>query len=519
MKGQLRDNPLGELIDEISGARLSGVLRAEHERVKAVVYFEDGRVLYAATNLRSHRLSALLRQWGQVQSEKLVAIGADALTDEQMWAALLSAGLVTAEESDALRARQSEEALRPPLLWTDGTWRFNPQAHVSTGTHAPLDVRPLLLEAARRLPIEFVFARLRGENATVSPAADAAASDLRLQVEEAFVLSRVEAPARLADVVTVSGLPDEQARRALYALSLCGLVSREGSRRALSTEAVEKARAAWAAHAPALAAAQAAQASAEEVAEKEEPEAEKEVDPLAGVEAFFAQASGQTHYAVLGVTQRARPEEIKRAYYALARRFHPDRFRRDAGPELFARIESAFGRVARAYEVLKDEKARAQYDSKIGHLGVGSHAAGPTAQSPGGGAGRSESAGASDGGADERAEADYKAGVEALARGDHATAERLLAGAARHAPKQARFRAHYGRALSRDRQKRRQAEAELQAAVSLDPQNPDYRVMLAELYVDVGLRRRAVGELERALSSAPNHAAARRLLRSLTGGG
>ena len=39
--------------------------------------------------------------------------------------------------------------------------------------------------------------------------------------------------------------------------------------------------------------------------------------------------------------------------------------------------------------------------------------------------------------------------------------------------------------------------------------------MLGELYRDIGLRRRAEEELERALTLDPAHAAARRLLRAL----
>ena len=62
---------------------------------------------------------------------------------------------------------------------------------------------------------------------------------------------------------------------------------------------------------------------------------------------------------------------------------------------------------------------------------------------------------------------------------------------------------------------RRAAEAELQAAVKLDPKNGEYRVMLAELYRDLGLKLRARGEAERALAADPNNRQARDLLRAL----
>ena len=82
-------------------------------------------------------------------------------------------------------------------------------------------------------------------------------------------------------------------------------------------------------------------------------------------------------------------------------------------------------------------------------------------------------------------------------------------------PREARYRAHYGHALIRQSNTRRIAETELQAALSLEPENTSYRVMLAELYQQLGLQRRAEGELERALAADPKNKAARALLMSL----
>ena len=113
MKGQLREHPLVELVREINAAGLSGVLRLARERVKAVVYFDAGEAVFATTNLRAHRLTFLLRQWGAVAPERLLEAGVDALSDEQAGAALVSAGAVTAEELAALLRRL--RAVRPCL--------------------------------------------------------------------------------------------------------------------------------------------------------------------------------------------------------------------------------------------------------------------------------------------------------------------------------------------------------------------------------------------------------------------
>jgi curved DNA-binding protein len=61
------------------------------------------------------------------------------------------------------------------------------------------------------------------------------------------------------------------------------------------------------------------------------------------------------YYAVLGVTRTSTPEEIKKAYRRLARKYHPDVSKE---PD----AEAHFKEVQEAYEVLKDPQKRATYD-------------------------------------------------------------------------------------------------------------------------------------------------------------
>ncbi|KAG2671539.1 hypothetical protein I3843_13G001800 [Carya illinoinensis] len=66
------------------------------------------------------------------------------------------------------------------------------------------------------------------------------------------------------------------------------------------------------------------------------------------------------YYDVLGVSRNANASEIKKAYYALAKKLHPDTNKND--PD----AEKKFQEVQTAYEVLKDDDKRQQYD-QVGH--------------------------------------------------------------------------------------------------------------------------------------------------------
>lgn len=74
------------------------------------------------------------------------------------------------------------------------------------------------------------------------------------------------------------------------------------------------------------------------------------------------------YYEVLGVSRSASPEEVKRAYRRLARKYHPDINKEEGAEEVFKEIN-------RAYEILSEPEMRSRYD-RFGEAGVGSAAGG-----------------------------------------------------------------------------------------------------------------------------------------------
>jgi tetratricopeptide (TPR) repeat protein len=180
---------------------------------------------------------------------------------------------------------------------------------------------------------------------------------------------------------------------------------------------------------------------------------------------------------------------------------------------LLRRIESTFARITQAYDTLRDERLRATYDSKLqARKKAEQLAAKPTTTpaQPVAAGGNAPSVSAA-----ERAELQFKEGLAALELGQRKEALGLFASASSTAPGEARYRASYGQLLAANENTRRVAETELLAAIKLDPRNAGYRVVLAELYRDLGLKLRAKGEAERALEIDPNNRTARDLLETL----
>ncbi|MDQ8153504.1 MAG: J domain-containing protein [Gemmatimonadota bacterium] len=85
-------------------------------------------------------------------------------------------------------------------------------------------------------------------------------------------------------------------------------------------------------------------------------------------------AQGKDFYAVIGVSEKATPDEIKKQYRRLAKQYHPDSNKGEP------KAAERFKEISEAYNVLGDAKKRAQYD-EMRRLG----AFGDFARRPGGG--------------------------------------------------------------------------------------------------------------------------------------
>ncbi len=64
------------------------------------------------------------------------------------------------------------------------------------------------------------------------------------------------------------------------------------------------------------------------------------------------------HYSILGVSQSATPEEIKKAYRKLALKYHPDKTGGDKASE------EVFKKISDSYTILSDDEKRRKYDTR-----------------------------------------------------------------------------------------------------------------------------------------------------------
>ncbi|MBA3994624.1 MAG: hypothetical protein C0469_13950 [Cyanobacteria bacterium DS2.3.42] len=199
----------------------------------------------------------------------------------------------------------------------------------------------------------------------------------------------------------------------------------------------------------------------------------------------------EDYYAVLGVEESASQEEIRKAYLALAKKLHPDRFPNDAEKRLLA--QSEFAKVSRAHDVLSDAERRAEYDA-VRMLTRKRHS--QTNLS-------AVSGDSSEGGEGLTTDAPLSSTGNFQIPGNETEEENINIKWANK---------HLSRADDLFRRRNyKEAETALKEAIRLVPTDPRYHNKLAEVYLARGWKTLAMTEVQSALRNDPKNAEAKNL--------
>lgn len=348
MNGQLNEKPFPELIREVRVSRRSGVLRLSQEKVMKAVFFENGLPVFAISNLKSEQLGELLVRIGKINREDFERASAlvKANKGKRLGTILAENGFIDQAEIIPVVRQQVSEIIYSLFEWETGEYIFDEKVRADSDIKLNTFTPEIILEGVRRIKNEsLIRAIFNDKGRKVQPAKD---PQLRFQgvnllPAEAFVLSRVDGPLAIEEILAMGGLPENETLRALCGLVSAGIIEycepiRDTAQRKT-----------------------AARTSTNQQSNGNESEA-KIREEILRTASFYNNAD---YYEVLGVTRSATPDEIKKAYYSLAKKFHPDRYHRSLEVDIRSKLETIFAKVSEAYEVLKNSEAREKYDQKI----------------------------------------------------------------------------------------------------------------------------------------------------------
>jgi tetratricopeptide (TPR) repeat protein len=193
------------------------------------------------------------------------------------------------------------------------------------------------------------------------------------------------------------------------------------------------------------------------------------------------------YYQLLGVTAESPSAQVKKNYYSLARKFHPDSHEGDR--ELITRLKDLMVIIAEAYRTLENQARRAAYDKSLAAVGGFSMHREKTI-------------------IEDSIESWLKRANECLRAKNFVGSIVWLRKCVETAPDQALYRAMLARSLGTVPQYRNEAIEQFQKAIDLDPWRESVYVAFAELFESLQLAGRACAVYSKLLEINPTHAKA-----------
>lgn len=458
MKGRLQDRSLAATLDELQNRTSSGVLTLERGQTKKQICFLKGLVRFAASNLREDRLGEFLIAAGVVPSETIRRAEEEIAKGSKLGELLISWNVMTTDDvRDYVRAHVLNLVV-PCLSWRDGQYRFQegvPNIVGEVATDVP--VVEILLEHERRGVSEAQIKKcmLIDRNRTPVLSANRARSLARVKTTqpESFFLAQVESGMTLERILALSPGSESDVARAAAVLSATGVVSFVQPSASADTAIYDT-------KPPAL---------------KGKAVTSSEPAALPAEILYYRQMHdlllGMDAYKTLSVETDATTEQIRRAYYALAKEIHPDRFLSPPLDVLHAEMEELFAQVLEAYNTLIDPESRVRYDAER-------QAAAPTPKPA----------------ADQQtlARQNFVRGRMLFDEGKMAEALGFLQNAVDGDPNRPEYLRLLGKVQARNPRLRSDAETSFLRAIKLDPAR-------AETYLHLGLLYRRMGETQKAI--------------------
>ena len=442
--------------------KLSAQIVFKRGPIQKILLFEGGDLVHAKTNVPEERLGEILFKLGKISGEAHSRIERYIEPDQTIGKSLTKKGLTSQRNVEDGVAYQIREIGLSLFSFFDGEISFQEKASlVGQDFGIRISVPYLIEDGIRRMKPDPALQKYFAKR--IAYPSEAGAFHHLLTEEEKEMLKRIEGEGTCETLWRRLKYNPEFFWKTVYLLYCLNMIDFRDKDDVLPETG--------------------------KVGETSRPDARAQIEEVL---AFREKISSMNYYQVLRVSKDASEDEIKKAYFQLARKFHPDRFDRSVNEHYRAQIGEVFDAITKAYRTLSDETLKREYDAKT-------------------------PAGTKEDSRDfsRKADVKFRQAKTLFTLGRYEDALVLLEEALRLK----RDKADYFLLLAMTEAKipsfQRKAEEHFLKAKELEPWNPEAYIGLGLLYKTEGLLTKATKSFQKALELDADHDLARRELGEL----
>ncbi|MEW6052546.1 MAG: DUF4388 domain-containing protein [Nitrospirota bacterium] len=472
--GLLRICPLSHILLDLQRSNVTGVLEMEKRPVLKRIYIKHGVMVFAASNQHEDRFGELLLKRGRITSDQLhQAAVLLSSSGKRLGTILVELGYLKPDELVRALKYQVEEIILSLFRWQEGTVRFLAGPLPDEIITFRLSAANLIFQGIKRITQPEYFRNICPPPDTILYFSNDPLNlfqDVSLSEEDRYVLSLLDARLTLKEIIDLSSLEKSRTIKIISALFSISMIEKKGEK-----------------------------ILADRTIVKTISEPQKAVDSafLENVSDLCRKFPSMDYYSILGISSGASLKQIRKAYYAMVKEFHPDRHISASSGMLKSRLNEILSHVINAYRTLSDSELRAHYDDTL-KVRRPPEAPDVTKKAV-------------------TARERFIQGKEALKNGLYEDAAEFLGQAVYLDSSMAEY--HSCLAIAYRKLKRlRDAQKEMQKALEIDQTVADYYAEIGEIYLELGLPLRARASFEKALKTDPSHKRAADRLKMLDTG-
>ncbi len=344
LSGSLSKAEFPQLLHRLYKQKLTGLLHLQKNSAKKVIYVKSGYPIFVRSNILGECLGRML-----VKDDVITQVDCDQSIENSKTSGrlqgtvLIEMGLLTPQDlHDALKQQVTEKLLNV-FAWPEGLFRFVPQENFKKSvTSIELSPAGLILEGIRNYwEKERVEGYLRPYLTDYLKQAENPVylfQDMGLSRRGEEVFAECLGDLTLESILTRHPLSKNEVQQVLAALIVSGMVIPQTTASRLDDDGRARRK---------------ADRPIDSELRKQILEDYKRIMPV-------------DYFTALDIGHKSDSATVRRAYYKLAKQYHPDRYLgRGLSNDMENKVNEIFGHITQAYTVLSDPTTRTEYRDEL----------------------------------------------------------------------------------------------------------------------------------------------------------
>ena len=324
---------IGFYLRDIHFNKKSGCLTFKRKGLQNKLFFLDGFLIFAQTNVPQEKLGEILFKLGKISENTYSRIQDFVQPKQKIGEILIQKGQVTQKDVYEALMYQSREITLNIFPFFDGEFSFQEEKGFDEQQfELRISIPVIIEEGIRRMKYHSSLEEFMTKKVPFPRKKDFI---YRLTKKEKEALSKIDGKAPVEELLRSSGSRPERFWKNLYLFYCLDLAGFNGEE-----EIPEK------------------------VEEAEEMPPEAREPRIAEVLELSEKLPNLDYYQILNVKRTTPQEEIKKVYFELARKYHPDSFDRNLPSDITKKIGDVFDHITKAYQTLSTEEKRRGYEPR-----------------------------------------------------------------------------------------------------------------------------------------------------------